>query len=170
MNKKNIAIVSGCVVVALVLGFINIKVFSFDNDGSKIQLIGDTIQTQGKVTEFEYGDHIYLNITKTDGNGIAQSFVVHSPGCKCTSTKLNNITTVITKNDNENKEELEKRCVDNFTVIINKLTKLENDNKTLKTELASVKAKLNKPVAKKPAQKKPVAKKPVAKKPVAKKK
>lgn len=156
------------VVIAICLGIVSFFAHAFhfeffSKSEQPTTIIGDTIQSRGKVTEFEYNGHVYINIVKTNKDNIPQSYVVHSPSCKCTSNKLNNITTVITRNDNENKANLEKRCVDNFNVIINKLNKLENDNRALKNELTVIKSKLNKPVTK-VTPKKSVQKKVIKKK------
>lgn len=125
----------------------------------KVELCeGDTLTSQGKVLEFEYKNHKFINIIKMDNNGNKDSYVVHDPNCKCTSKKLNNITTVITNNDREN-----------FKVIISKLNDLQSKNASLNTELKVLKnevAKLKKPVvtkATKPTTKK-VVKKVVKKK------
>lgn len=136
----------------------------------KVELCeGDTLTSQGKVLEFEYKNHKFINIIKIDNDGNKDSYVVHDPNCKCTSKKLNNITTVITNNDRENRVKSDSINKENFKVIISKLNDLQSKNASLNTELKVLKnevAKLKKPVvtkATKPTTKK-VIKKVVKKK------
>lgn len=130
----------------------------------KVELCeGDTLTSQGKVLEFEYKNHKFINIIKMDNNGNRDSYVVHDPNCRCTSKKLNNITTVITNADRENRVKSDSTNKENFKVIISKLNDLQNKNASLNTELKVLKnevAKLKKPVVTKakPATKKVVQK------------
>ena len=86
------------------------------------------------------------DIVKSDENGNTESFVVHDPNCRCSVKKLNNITTVITNNDNHNKLSSDSIVKANFRVVLSKLNSLHNDNvalmkevKTLRTEVAMLK-------------------------------
>lgn len=109
-------------------------------------IVGDTLTSEGKVMEFDYQNHKFINIVKCDDNGNAESFVVHDPNCRCSVKKLNNITTVITNNDNHNKLSSDSIVKANFRVVLSKLNSLYNDNvalmkevKTLRTEVAMLK-------------------------------
>lgn len=111
-----------------------------------IAIVGDTLTSEGKVMEFDYQNHKFINIVKCDENGNAESFVVHDPNCRCSVKKLNNITTVITNNDNHNKLSSDSIVKVNFRVVLSKLNSLHNDNvalmkevKTLRTEVAMLK-------------------------------
>lgn len=111
-----------------------------------VQIVGDTISSSGKVMEFEYQKHKFINIVKIDDNGKNESFVVHDPNCKCMTKKLNNITTVITNTDNHNTLSSDSIAKANFKVILSKLNRLYDDNvvlmkevKTLRTEVAMLK-------------------------------
>ena len=111
-----------------------------------IAIVGDTLTSEGKVMEFDYQNHKFINIVKSDENGNAESFVVHDPNCRCSVKKLNNITTVITNNDNHNKLNSDSIVKANFRVVLSKLNSLHNDNavlmkevKTLRTEVAMLK-------------------------------
>lgn len=111
-----------------------------------IAIVGDTLTSEGKVMEFDYQNHKFINIVKSDENGNAESFVVHDPNCRCSVKKLNNITTVITNNDNHNKLSSDSIVKVNFRVVLSKLNSLHNDNvalmkevKTLRTEVAMLK-------------------------------
>lgn len=130
----------------------------------KVELCeGDTLTNQGKVLEFEYKNHKFINIIKMDNDGNRDSYVVHDPNCRCTSKKLNNVTTVITNADRENRVKSDSTNKENFKVIISKLNDLQNKNASLNTELKVLKnevAKLKKPVV---AKAKPVTKKVVKK-------
>lgn len=109
-------------------------------------IVGDTLTSEGKVMEFDYQNHKFINIVKSDENGNAESFVVHDPNCRCSVKKLNNITTVITNNDNHNKLSSDSIMKANFRVVLSKLNSLHDDNaalmkevKTLRTEVAMLK-------------------------------
>lgn len=111
-----------------------------------IAIVGDTLTSEGKVMEFDYQNHKFINIVKCDENGNAESFVVHDPNCRCSVKKLNNITTVITNNDNHNSMSSDSIVKANFKVVLSKLNSLHNDNvalmkevKTLRTEVAMLK-------------------------------
>lgn len=111
-----------------------------------IAIVGETLTSEGKVMEFDYQNHKFINIVKSDENGNAESFVVHDPNCRCSVKKLNNITTVITNNDNHNKLSSDSIVKVNFRVVLSKLNSLHNDNvalmkevKTLRTEVAMLK-------------------------------
>ena len=130
-----------------------------------IAILGDTLTSEGKVMEFDYQNHKFINIVKCDENGNAESFVVHDPNCRCSIKKLNNITTVIMNNVNHNRMSSDSIVKANFRVVLSKLNSLHNDNaalmkevKTLRTEIAMLKKmKTNctyKPVHKKSQPKK----------------
>ena len=130
-----------------------------------IAIVGDTLTSEGKVMEFEYQNHKFINIVKSDENDNMESFVVHDPNCRCSVKKLNNITTVITNNDNHNSMSSDSIVKANFRVVLSKLNSLHNDNvalmkevKTLRVEVAMLKKmKTNytyKPVHKKSQSKK----------------
>ena len=109
-----------------------------------IAIVGDTLTSEGKVMEFDYQNHKFINIVKSDENGNTESFVVHDPNCRCSVKKLNNITTVITNNDNKLSSDSIVKA--NFRVVLSKLNSLHNDNvalmkevKTLRTEVAMLK-------------------------------
>lgn len=109
-------------------------------------IVGDTLTSEGKVMEFDYQNHKFINIVKCDENGNTESFVVHDPNCRCSVKKLNNITTVITNNDNHNSMSSDSIVKANFRVVLSKLNSLHNDNaalmkevKTLRTEVAMLK-------------------------------
>lgn len=111
-----------------------------------IAIVGDTLTSEGKVMEFDYQNHKFINIVKSDENGNAESFVVHDPNCRCSIKKLNNITTVITNNDNHNSMSSDSIIKANFRVVLSKLNSLHNDNivlmkevKTLRVEVAMLK-------------------------------
>ena len=110
--------------------------------------------------EFDYQNHKFINIVKSDENGNAESFVVHDPNCRCSIKKLNNITTVITNNDNHNSMSSDSIIKANFRVVLSKLNSLHNDNiilmkevKTLRVEVAMLK-KMKTNCAYKPVHKK----------------
>ena len=130
-----------------------------------IAIVGDTLTSEGKVMEFEYQNHKFINIVKSDENGNTESFIVHDPNCRCSVKKLNNITTVITNNDNHNSISSDSIVKANFRVVLSKLNSLYNYNvalmkeiKTLRVEVAMLKKmKTNctyKPVHKKSQPKK----------------
>ena len=111
-----------------------------------IAIVGDTLTSEGKVMEFDYQNHKFINIVKADDNGNQESFVVHDPNCRCSIKKLNNITTVITNNDNHNSMSSDSIVKANFRVVLSKLNSLHNDNvalmkevKTLHVEVAMLK-------------------------------
>lgn len=160
--KKVTKISLTCAIVAFVITFIgmNIIIRSCDNNKDKIELVGDTVASEGKVMEFEYQNHKFINIVKINNDNKEESFVVHDPNCRCTTKKLNNITTVITNTDNHNTNKSDSISKANFRVIIGKLNALHNDNnalmkevKTLRTEVAMLKKMKTNPVWKAPINK-----------------
>lgn len=178
MNKETYKNWAFGIVVSIVIAFgmyfivntiLNHVIISSNED--KVELCeGDTLTSQGKVLEFEYKNHKFINIIKMDNDGNKDSYVVHDPNCKCTSKKLNNITTVITNTDRENRVKSDSINKENFKVIISKLNDLQSKNVSLNTELKVLKnevAKLKKPVVAKAVTKAPTKK--VVKKVVKKK-
>ena len=116
------------------------------NSSNDIAIVGDTLTSKGKVMEFDYQNHKFINIVKVDDNGNQESFIVHDPNCRCSVKKLNNITTVITNNDNQNNLNSDSIVKANFRVVLSKLNSLHNDNaalmkevKTLRVEVAMLK-------------------------------
>lgn len=103
-----------------------------------IAIVGDTLTSEGKVMEFDYQNHKFINIVKSDENGNAESFVVHDPNCRCSIKKLNNITTVITNNDNHNSMSSDSIIKANFRVVLSKLNSLHNDNIVLMKEVKAL--------------------------------
>lgn len=134
-----------------------------NDEEQKLVSVGDTVTSEGKVMEFEYNNHKFINIIKPDEKGNpSESYVVHDPNCKCLTKKLNNITTVITNTDNHNSNSSDSIAKANFRVVIDKITTLQNQNnslynevKMLRSEVNRLKPQYNRPVAKKVA--KPVA-------------
>ena len=162
-NIKSIVIAA----VTFVLFFIGsmFVVNKCTGSSNDIAIVGDTLTSEGKVMEFDYQNHKFINIVKADENGNQESFVVHDPNCRCSVKKLNNITTVITNNDNHNSMSSDSIVKANFRVVLSKLNALHNDNislmkevKTLRVEVAMLKKmKTNctyKPVHKKSQSKK----------------
>lgn len=124
-----------------------------NNEEQKLVGVGDTVTSEGKVMEFEYNNHKFINIIRPDEKGNpSESYVVHDPNCKCLTKKLNNITTVITNTDNHNTCSSDSIAKANFMVIISKMSQLHNDNvllmkeiKTLRTEVAMLKRSQSQP-------------------------
>lgn len=106
---------------------------------NKVAMVGDTITSEGKIMEFEYDNHKFINIVKASENGCPESFVVHDPNCRCTIKKLNNITTVITNTDNHNTHSSDSIMKSNFRVVLSKLNQLSTEVKTLRIEMAQLK-------------------------------
>ena len=59
--------------------------------------IGSVSTVQMKIVQFDYHNHKFLEINRPSGN-----YIVHDPNCKCMSTKLNNIVTVMDRNNQKN--------------------------------------------------------------------
>ena len=143
-NIKSIIIANVTFVLFFIVSmFVVNKCTGSSND---IAIVGDTLTSEGKVMEFDYQNHKFINIVKADGNGNQESFVVHDPNCRCSVKKLNNITTVITNNDNHNSMSSDSIVKANFRVVLSKLNALHNDNislmkevKTLRVEVAILK-------------------------------
>ena len=166
MNNKAKYIIGGIIGVGCFIGFFGgtyhlMKSKSNDN----VVMVGDTVTSEGKVMEFSYQNHKFINIVKASPDGKQESFVVHDPNCRCTVKKLNNITTVITNTDNHNTAKSDSISKANFRVILSKLNALDNDNaalmkevKTLRVEVAMLK-KMHQPVKYKVVPKKVIPKK-----------
>lgn len=152
------------IILALVCGFgmyfITNTIMSCVTVEPKVEVCeGDTLRSQGKVLEFDYKNHKFINIIKSNSDGTKDSYVVHDPNCKCTSKKLNNITTVITNNDRDNRIKSDSINKENFKAILHKLDDLQSKNASLNAELKTLRneiAKLKKPVIAKPTNKKVV--------------
>lgn len=163
MNKekwKNIKITGIIIGIFIIFFLCSVAVRKCLNsvDKDDVVLVGDTLTSEGKVMEFEYKNHKFINLVKLDVNGKSESFVIHDPNCRCLSKKLNNITTVITNNDNHNIHSSDSIVKTNFRVVISKLATIQNNNielekqiKTLRTEVTMLRNSVNKlkPTAKK---------------------
>ena len=149
VNIKSIVILRVIIsTITFVLFFIGsmLVVNKCTGSSNDIAIVGDTLTSEGKVMEFEYQNHKFINIVKSDENSNQESFVVHDPNCRCSVKKLNNITTVITNNDNHNSMSSDSIVKANFRVVLSKLNSLHNDNgalmkevKTLRVEVAMLK-------------------------------
>lgn len=144
VNIKS-AIIAGITFILFLTGSMLI-VNKCTGSSNNIAIVGDTLTSEGKVMEFDYQNHKFINIVKVDENGNQESFVVHDPNCRCSVKKLNNITTVITNNDNHNSMSSDSIMKANFKVVLSKLNSLHNDNislmkevKTLRVEVAMLK-------------------------------
>lgn len=153
VNTKSIII--AC--VTFVLGFVGsmlvVNKCTSETSKENVVLVGDTLTSEGKVMEFDYQNHKFINIVKMNDDGNQESFVVHDPNCRCLAKKLNNITTVITNTDNHNKVSSDSIMKANFRVVLSKLNSLHNDNvtlmkevKTLRTEVAMLKKMKTNPI------------------------
>lgn len=65
-------------------------------------VVTDTIKCS--TFKFEFDNHDYIKFKTADGEHI-----IHDPACKCVSTKLNNITTVIVNNEKKTSQELNEK-------------------------------------------------------------
>lgn len=158
--KTGKVILIGVVAFALSFGtsFTVYRSCTSNTPEEKVTMVGDTVTSEGKVMEFDYENHKFINIVKATEDG-TESFVVHDPNCKCTSKKLNNITTVITNTDNRNSRASDSIVKANFRVVISKLTQLDTEVKSLRNEVAELKKMKVNPVWKtQPTVKKTVKK------------
>lgn len=144
INTKSIIIAA--ITFVLFLAGSMIIVNKCTGSSNDIAIVGDTLTSEGKVMEFDYQNHKFINIVKSGENGNTESFIVHDPNCRCSIKKLNNITTVITNNDNHNSMSSDSIIKANFRVVLSKLNSLHNDNivlmkevKTLRVEVAMLK-------------------------------
>ena len=142
VNKKKCIVIA---IIAFVISFgatfITSRIVRSCNSipENKVAMVGDTITSEGKIMEFEYDNHKFINIVKASENGCPESFVVHDPNCRCTIKKLNNITTVITNTDNHNTHSSDSIMKANFRVVLSKLNQLSTEVKTLRIEMAQLK-------------------------------
>lgn len=147
MNSKAKIILGGIIGLGCFIGFFGGTYHLMKSkSGDNVVMVGDTVTSEGKVMEFDYQNHKFINIVKANPDGKEESFVVHDPNCRCMTKKLNNITTVITNTDNHNTLSSDSIAKANFRVILSKLNGLHNDNvalmkeiKTLRTEVAMLK-------------------------------
>ncbi len=118
--------------------------------------IGTDSTVQMKVVQFDYHNHKFLEINRPTGN-----YIVHDPNCKCMSTKLNNIVTVMDRNNQKNCDkitETTKNSVNgNIGIINNTLKRLEErmtnlENKCQPKVMTIYKFKV--PIAHKPVKRK----------------
>ena len=141
MNIKSIVILRVIIsTITFVLFFTGSMLIVNKCTGSSngIAIVGDTLTSEGKVMEFDYQNHKFINIVKSDENSNQESFVVHDPNYRCSVKKLNNITTVITNNDNYNSMSSDSIVKANFRVVLSKLNSLHNDNVALMKEVKTL--------------------------------
>lgn len=146
INKKSVTL-AGITFIAFFGASMFFTSRCTSENASKLVSVGDTVTSEGKVMEFEYNNHKFINIIKPDEKGNpSESYVVHDPNCRCLTKKLNNITTVITNTDNHNSSSSDSINRANFRVLISGIQQLKNDNaslmrevKTLRTEVAMMK-------------------------------
>lgn len=150
-KKKCIVIVIIAFVLSFGMTFIGSRIAHNPDTTieNKVAMVGDTITSEGKVMQFEYDNHKFINIVKASENGSTESFVIHDPNCRCTTKKLNNITTVITNTDNRNSHASDSISKANFRVVLSKLNQLSTEVKALRTEVAQINKVSIKPVIKK---------------------
>ena len=146
VNTKSIIIACITFVLVFVGSMLVVNKCTSETSKENVVLVGDTLTSEGKVMEFDYQNHKFINIVKIGDDGNQESFIVHDPNCRCLTKKLNNITTVITNTDNHNKVSSDSIMKSNFRVVLSKLNSLHNDNvalmkevKTLRTEVAMLK-------------------------------
>jgi uncharacterized protein YdcH (DUF465 family) len=89
--------------------------------------IGQDTIIRTQVLKFKYNNQEYTEFVRE-----GSSYIVHDPEYNILRSKLNNITTVITNNTNSEISKLDQNDRANFRIIIDKLTKLENDIASLK--------------------------------------
>lgn len=146
INKKSITL-AGITFIAFFGASMFFTSRCTNNEEQKLISVGDTVTSEGKVMEFEYNNHKFINIVKPDEKGNpSESYVVHDPNCRCLTKKLNNITTVITNTGNHNTSSSDSIMRANFRVVLSGIQQLKNDNaslmkevKTLRVELAMLK-------------------------------
>lgn len=155
VNTKSIIIACITFVLVFVGSMLVVNKCTSETSKENVVLVGDTLTSEGKVMEFDYQNHKFINIVKMNDDGKQESFVVHDPNCRCLAKKLNNITTVITNTSNHNKVSSDSIMKANFRVVLSKLNSLHNDNvvlmkevKTLRTEVAMLKKMKTNPMRK----------------------
>ena len=140
--KADINIITVAITFLLFLTGSMLVVNKCTGPSNDIAIVGDTLTSEGKVMEFDYQNHKFINIVKSDENSNQESFVVHDPNCRCSVKKLNNITTVITNNDNHNSMSSDSIVKANFRVVLSKLNSLHNDNISLMKEVKNLRVEV----------------------------
>lgn len=132
-TKNNITIILISVILFF-MGIIFLTTVTSNNNSTvvtndKVENI-DTIKCA--TYKFEFDGHKYIKFKTSNG----EEYYIHDPKCRCQSNKLNNITTVITNNQNNNTADLQKQinALDannraNFRVIENSLAEIRNEVK-----------------------------------------
>lgn len=112
------------VVIALVVVFVVVCVVLFTTNRQNIEVepdpnatVTDTIKCS--TFKFKFDNHGYIKFKSPEGN-----YIIHDPSCGCMSKRLNNITTVITNNDNKHLKD-----------ITTQLSAMQGQLKNLKEEL-----------------------------------
>lgn len=112
------------VVIALVVVFVVVCVVLFTTNTQNIEVepdpnatVTDTIKCS--TFKFKFDNHGYIKFKSPEGN-----YIIHDPSCGCMSKRLNNITTVITNNDNKHLKD-----------ITTQLNAMQGQLKNLKEEL-----------------------------------
>lgn len=144
-RKKCIAIacVAFMISFGISFGLVRSCNSSSNAEDNKIAMVGDTVTSEGKVMEFEYENHKFINIVKATDDGGTESFVVHDPNCRCSVKKLNNITTVITNVDTKNSNASDSIAKANFRVVLSKLNQVSTNVSALRNEVAQLKMQIN---------------------------
>lgn len=106
------------IIAILVFAKINKQQTTTQVEVTPSTVVTDTIKCS--TFKFEFDGHDYVKFKTADGEHI-----IHDPACKCVSTKLNNITTVIVNNEKKTSQELNE-----------KLNRMSVQIKNLQTEVA----------------------------------
>lgn len=131
-TKNNITII----LFIIILFFIGVIFLTMSSNKKNVVVENDKVENIDTIKcatyKFEFDGHKYIKFKTSNG----EEYYIHDPKCRCQVNKLNNITTVITNNQNSNTADLQKQinALDannraNFRVIENTLVELRKEVK-----------------------------------------
>ena len=104
LKSINIRYASVIIALFILVVIVCILVFNTNNKSTQAEpdtnaVVTDTIKCS--TFKFKFDNHGYIKFKSPEGN-----YIIHDPSCGCMSKRLNNITTVITNNDNKHLKDI----------------------------------------------------------------
>lgn len=122
LKSINVRYASVTIALLVLVGVVCAVLFNTTNQSTQVEVdpnatVTDTIKCS--TFKFKFDNHGYIKFKSPEGN-----YIIHDPSCGCMSKRLNNITTVITNNDNKHIKDIDT-----------KLSAMQGQLKSLKEEL-----------------------------------
>lgn len=122
LKSINLRYVSVTIALFVLVVVVCVVLFNTGNQNTQVETDPNTVVTDTikcSTFKFKFDNHGYIKFKSPEGN-----YIIHDPSCTCMSKRLNNITTVITNNDNKHRKDIDV-----------KLNAMQGQLKNLKEEL-----------------------------------